>query len=561
MQGGAADALARTLRWAVGLTLLVNALVMLTPLINEGDSVLYAALAQHMVQTGDYWSLVLDGKDWLDKPHFPFWLGALSFKLLGISPLTYALPGYVFHVLGAYYTYRIARLFYGRGTALLALLVFVSVYHVMYSTTALKAEAFLTGSITGACYYWLRWDMAHTWRHLLLGAALSAMAVMTKGIFTLITISSGLVCLWAYQGRLGQLLRLRWLAALGLTLLFLAPEIYALYWQFDSHPEKVVFGQTGVSGIRFFLWDSQFGRFFNSGPIRNVEGNPWYFVHVFLWAFLPWVAAFGMALVQGLRGFGQRGAPDRAAFVYLCASFFVTFALFSATAFQLDYYTVIVYPFAAIVCADFLHSRLQAGVSKRLLAAQWLMTLVTLGLAWVIGLQVGNTWLTTFLGLASLAWLAYGLAMLKSGPTMALLVHPVLAVNLLYLALEGMTLIAHTGHALSYRVLPALAREPQVPVLVYDLDPTVAWDIGLARQSAPSQSVRTLQELPAAGQSYFMLARTDALPSLAPHIGQARPVLQGQWVDHKTGTLPRQIRLAAGKDAGEDYTLLRVQAP
>ena len=203
MQGAAADALPRMLRWAIALTLLVNALVMITPLINEGDSVLYAALAQHMVQSGDYWSLVLEGKDWLDKPHFPFWLGALSFKLLGISPLTYALPGYVFHVLGAYYTYRIARLFYGRGTALLALLVFVSTYHVMYSTTALKAEAFLTGSITGACYYWLRWDMAHTWRHLLLGAALSAMAVMTKGIFTLITISSGLVCLWAYQGRLG----------------------------------------------------------------------------------------------------------------------------------------------------------------------------------------------------------------------------------------------------------------------------------------------------------------------------------------------------------------------
>ena len=561
MQGAAADALPRMLHWAIALTLLVNALVMLTPLINEGDSVLYAALAQHMVQSGDYWSLVLGGKDWLDKPHFPFWLGALSFKLLGISPLTYALPGYVFHVLGAYYTYRIARLFYGRGTALLALLVFVSTYHVMYSTTALKAEAFLTGSITGACYYWLRWDMAHTWRHLLLGAALSAMAVMTKGIFTLITISSGLVCLWAYQGRLAQLLRLRWLAALGLPLLFLAPEIYALYWQFDSHPEKVVFGQTGVSGIRFFLWDSQFGRFFNSGPIRNVEGNPWYFVHVFLWAFLPWVATFGMALVQGLRGFGQRSAPERAAFVYLCASFFVTFALFSATAFQLDYYTVIVYPFAAIVCADFLHSRLQTGVSKRLLAAQWVMTLITLGLAWVICLQVGQAPLTVFLTLACVAWLAYGLARRKAGPTMALLVHPVLAVNLLYLVLEGMTLIAHTGHALSYRVLPALAREPQVPVLVYDLDPTVAWDIGLARQSAPSQSVRTLQELPAAGRSYFLLARTDALPNLAAYIGQATPVLQGQWVDHKTGTLPRQIRLAAGKEAGEDYTLLRVQAP
>jgi hypothetical protein len=50
MAGGVADGAPRMLRWAIGLTLLVNALVMLTPLINEGDSVLYAALAQHMVQ-------------------------------------------------------------------------------------------------------------------------------------------------------------------------------------------------------------------------------------------------------------------------------------------------------------------------------------------------------------------------------------------------------------------------------------------------------------------------------------------------------------------------------
>ena len=75
MAGAQSDVAPGTLRWAIALTLLVNALVMLTPLINEGDSVLYAALAQHMVQSGDYWSLVLDGKDWLDKPHFPFWLG------------------------------------------------------------------------------------------------------------------------------------------------------------------------------------------------------------------------------------------------------------------------------------------------------------------------------------------------------------------------------------------------------------------------------------------------------------------------------------------------------
>ena len=171
----------RRVLWALmALTVLVNAASMLTPIINEGDSVLYAALAQHMLQSGDYLSLVLDGKDWLDKPHFPFWMGALFFKLFGISAGSYILPGFLFHLLGGYYTYRLARMLYGRDAALLALLVYLSTYHLMYSTSALKAEAFLTGSIMGACYYCLRLDATGKAKHLVLAALLSAIAVMTK---------------------------------------------------------------------------------------------------------------------------------------------------------------------------------------------------------------------------------------------------------------------------------------------------------------------------------------------------------------------------------------------
>ena len=128
------------LAWVL-LTLLVNAIPLFTPILNEGDSVLYAALSQHMVLSGNWNDLMLDGRDWLDKPHFPFWLGALSFKLIGVSVFAYMLPGYLCHLLGGYYTYRLARLFHGRDASLLALLVYVSTYHLMYTTTALKAEA------------------------------------------------------------------------------------------------------------------------------------------------------------------------------------------------------------------------------------------------------------------------------------------------------------------------------------------------------------------------------------------------------------------------------------
>ena len=48
--------------------------------IMEPDGALYAAIAKHMALSNDWVNLVADGQDWLDKPHFPFWLAALSFK-------------------------------------------------------------------------------------------------------------------------------------------------------------------------------------------------------------------------------------------------------------------------------------------------------------------------------------------------------------------------------------------------------------------------------------------------------------------------------------------------
>src|SRR5512135_2986876 len=361
--------------------LLINAAAMLSPIINGGDSITYAALSQHIALNNDWANLVLDGKDWLDKPHMPFWITALFFKIGGISAFTYILPGFLFHLIGGYYTYRIARLFHGRETAWLSVLVYVSVYHLMDSSIEVKAETYLTGFIMGACYYWLRYDAQTKIKYLLLGALFSAGAVMTKGVFTLITITSGLVCMWMYQRQWNKLWSGKWLLAFALSLLFTAPEVIALYLQFDSHPEKVVFGQTGVSGIRFFLWDSQFGRFFNTGPIKNTNGHPLYFVLVFLWAFLPWVPVFVAAMVSGVRKFFMHSVGERAGFVFLCGAFFITFGLFSATSFQLDHYTVILFPFAAIICGKFLHDWLPQAKGRALVIAQLVITLLLVALA------------------------------------------------------------------------------------------------------------------------------------------------------------------------------------
>ena len=268
-------------QWAAFITVLVNASAMISPVINSGDAITYAAIAKHIVQSHDWFSLVLDGHDWLDKPHFPFWITALFFKIGGVSALTYILPGFIFHLIGAYFTYRLARMLYCKQAAVLAVLIYVSILNLMDSSIEIKAEAYLTGQIMAASYYWLRYDAESRIKYLLLGALFTGMAIMTKGIFTLFTISSGLVCLWLYKRQFSKLFSAKWLIAAFLSLLFAMPELVALHLQFDQNIGAIGLQQQN-SAFKFFFWDSQFGRFFNTGPIQNHNGHPLYFVFVFL---------------------------------------------------------------------------------------------------------------------------------------------------------------------------------------------------------------------------------------------------------------------------------------
>ena len=546
-------------RWLVLITLLVNAIGLVTPIVNAGDSVTYAALAQHMVHQGDWVKLVLDGQDWLDKPHFPFWVTALFFKLGGVNAFSYNLPGFLFHLLAAYYTYRLARLFYGREAAWLSVLVFVSAFQVMLTSTDVRAEAYLTGSIMGACYYWLRHDAKPTLKYLLLGALFSAVAVMTKGIFTLITISSGLVALWLYQGRWRALWQGKWWLALALTLLLTTPELLALYLQFDAHPEKLVFERTGVSGIRFFVWDSQFGRFFNTGPIRNTDGNPVFFVHVFLWAFLPWVAVAVTAVAQVWRNFGAAETKERGQWVYLGASFGLTFLLFSLTSFQLDYYTVIVFPFAAILCGACLAEALaKPGAQRGLELAQLGTAALLAGLALALALYVSQALVTGVVLLLLLLLLVVGLGLGGQGRmpwrVRAVLVLPVSGVALLYSFITVLMTLTYLSVGLAYQASRHLATLPSEPVYALNMG-LVARELGLYLDR-PCVAVADAQQLPSAGEPYYLLVRAAQLPQLSGQ--QLTPLAQGRWAVDKTGLLPRMLQLARGGEGLEDIRLLRV---
>ena len=316
------------------------------------DSALYASIAKEMAISNNFLDLTFDGVDWLDKPHFPFWVTAISFKIFGINTFAYKLPAILFTLLALYYTFRITRELYNRETALLAILILATAQHLILSNNDVRAEPILTGLIIASIYYYHRLVKQYRWTNLLWASLFAAMAVMTKGLFTLIPILGAVAGEIIIKKQFRLILSSRWILSLILVFLFITPELFALYHQFDSHPEKVVFGRTGVSGIWFFLWDSQFGRFFNTGPIKG-SGDPFFFLHTLLWAFLPWSLvmyyAFFKKIILNIR------SVNKQAEYYTISGSLLALLVFSLSGFQLPHYTNIIFPLLAIFTADWIY--------------------------------------------------------------------------------------------------------------------------------------------------------------------------------------------------------------
>lgn len=318
--------------------------------IMEPDGALYASIAKNMVLNADWVNLYVRGQDWLDKPHLTFWMAAFSFELLGINGLAYKLPSLLLGWLGCYYLYLLTSKFYDRKTALIAVLIYMTAFHVVISNFDVRAEIYLSTFTIAAIYHYYR-AYESSVVHIIAGSLSLACAIMVKGIFVVIPVFGGFICYWLFNKEYKEFLKIKWWLALVLIGVFIIPELYALYSQFDMYPEKVVFDRQQVSGIRFFFWDSQFGRFFNTGPIKG-KGDVFFFLHTILWAFLPWSILFYIAVIGSWKRW--RKNKEKSPILIVSISALIAFLLFSLSKFQLPHYVIIIFPHFAIITASYL---------------------------------------------------------------------------------------------------------------------------------------------------------------------------------------------------------------
>ncbi len=318
----------------------------------DNDSAHHANIALRMYLTGDYVSLVDHGKDYLDKPHLHFWLSAFSYSLFGVTGFAYKFPSFLFTIFGTYSTYRLGRSLYNSEVGKLAALIVASSFAYILANNDVRMDAILTASIIFATWQLVDWVNHKRWINAI-GAALGlALGFCTKGHIAVFTPAAGIFFYILYKRDWRSFFHWHLLVIIFAFAVFIAPVVYCYYLQYDLHPEKVIRGKSGRSGVAFILWKQNFERFQGDSFGADAKNDYLFFFHSFLWAFAPWSILAFVAFFKRLRNFTNRKGEWLTLGTFIVMALMLTFS-----GFKLPHYLNIIFPATAVMTAAFLAER------------------------------------------------------------------------------------------------------------------------------------------------------------------------------------------------------------
>lgn len=329
------------------------------------DSAQYASISREMSETGNYLQVMHRGRDYLDKPPLLFWLSSISFEIFGTHNWVFKLGSFLFTLLGVWSTFRLGRLLYNSKVGYIAALILFSSQAFFLFNNDVRTDTILAGSVIYAIWQIVSWLHVKKWKYLFGGALGIALAMMAKGPIGLMVPVLAIGSYLIGTGRWRDFFRWQYLVLIVVVAVLLSPMLWGLYQQFDLQPDKTVGmvspdgikEEKGVSGLKFYLWTQSFGRITGENVWKDNSG-PFFFVHNFLWSFLPWALLFLWAYSERLVNL-VRAIRKKASIPELLTplGFLIPFLVLSTSSYKLPHYIFVLYPLGAILLAEWIHRR------------------------------------------------------------------------------------------------------------------------------------------------------------------------------------------------------------
>lgn len=328
------------------------------------DASQYAEMSREMSTSSQPLFLYDRGDNYLDKPPFLFWVSALSIKFFGATNFGFKLPSILFALWAIYATYRLSKLLYDESTARLAALVLGTCQGMFLMTNDIRTDTILMSWVITAIWMIKEVELKRTWKSVLGSTFAIACGMMTKGPIALLVPVFCFGSDWVLKRKWSRIFDYKHLLDALLIGVFLIPMSIGLYQQFDLHPEIEVNGKVGLSGLKFFYWTQSFGRI--TGESHWDNGAHFTFLYEnMLWAFLPWIILFTIALVLKIvTVVRQRFLLNNRQEFITVGGFLMAYLALGMSKYQLPHYIFVVFPLAAIITADFLMKLLEGSYQK-----------------------------------------------------------------------------------------------------------------------------------------------------------------------------------------------------
>lgn len=331
--------------WILFSAVLLVYVMYMTIDIMQVDAAQYATMSMQMMESGEYLELTCRYNDkYLDKPPLLFWLSSLSFEAFGLGNIQFKLPSVLASLLAIFSVFKTARIFYPKNIAYFAAVILATSEAFFFTTNDVRTDNLLIGFSTFAIWQILEYIQKPNYKNAALAGVGIGMAMLGKGpmgfVFPMLAIGPHLL----YTRQLKTLLNFKWLVAIPVVALLLLPMCIGLYNQHGAH------------GLYFFFWEQSFGRITGENVWKN-DMDPFFMVHTFFWAILPWTFLFIVAFFNQLKNIYQNKLKPSGAvpeIVGISGYLLSTLAL-SQSEYQLPHYIFVAAPAGALMVAGFVH--------------------------------------------------------------------------------------------------------------------------------------------------------------------------------------------------------------
>jgi 4-amino-4-deoxy-L-arabinose transferase-like glycosyltransferase len=323
-------------------------------LMDDVDAV-HAQIARNMIQSGDWIIPHLDGVAYMEKAPLPYWLIAISYRILGVHDWVARIPTALASILLCWITARYGRWAFGRMAGFYAGLALATCVGLFLFTRILIPDVMLTLTVCVCFFAFQRalnedGEEAHPARWAALMAASMAVGVLLKGLIAIVFPVAGMALFLAFTRQLFSRRTWRNLRPITGILIFLiiaAPwHVLATlrmppYFNFSMH--------SGPGEYHGFFWFY----FMNEHVLRflglryphdyNTVPRTAFWLLNLAWLF-PWSAYLPAAFKLSYKPLDRGG---RTRLLALCwAGFLLLFFTFSTTQ---EYYSMPIYPALALL--------------------------------------------------------------------------------------------------------------------------------------------------------------------------------------------------------------------